>query len=73
MPWIMRRCSRGSMSGMREPRVVPTKWSEDGVIVPTESWSGAATWNTSPNASGDSRPPGGCGMRTDVTKRERSP
>ena len=37
MPWIMRRCSRGSMSGMKEPRVVPTKWSEDGVIIPTES------------------------------------
>ena len=53
--------------------MVPTKWSEDGVITPTESWSGAATWNTSPNASGDSLPPGGCGMRTEVTKGERWP
>ena len=73
MPWIISRCSLGSISGIREPRVVPTKWSEDGVITPTESCSGAATWNTSPNASGDSLPPGGCGMRTEVSKGERWP
>ena len=40
MPWIRRRYSLGSMSGTMAPRWVPTKWSEDGVIIPTESCSG---------------------------------
>ena len=72
-PWNMSRCSRGSMSGTNEPRVVPMKWRDDGVIIPTESCSGAATWKTRPKASGDGRLSGGCAIRTDETNEERPP
>ena len=40
-------------------------------MMPTESWSGVSTWNVNPNISGDIR--SATGMRTEVTKRERSP
>ena len=43
------------------------------MITPTESCSGAATWNTFPNMSGEGLPPIGCDMRTEVTYLERSP
>src|SRR5262245_23558207 len=55
------------MSGMKEPRVVATYWSDDGVSTPTESWIGEAMWNDFPNASGEGLPPTGCATRTEGT------
>ena len=44
-----------------------------GVITPTESCNGVATWNILPNTSGEGLPPMGCWTRTEVTYLERWP